>query len=63
MDSFKDMLGSGESLFLNEPLSLEYDYLPKKVLYREAQQTQISLCIKPLLDGRSGRNIFIYGAP
>jgi cell division control protein 6 len=63
MDSFKDMLGSGESLFLNDPISLEYDYLPPKVLYRETQQAQISLCIKPLLDGRSGRNIFIYGAP
>lgn len=63
MESFKDMLGSGESLFLNEPISLEYDYIPKRVLYREAHQNRISLCIKPLLDDRNGRNLFIYGAP
>lgn len=59
---FKDMLGSGESIF-RDPVPLDYDYIPKLVPYREAQQKQISLCIKPLVEKRNGRNVFIHGPP
>ncbi len=62
MGVFKDMLGSGESLF-RDHVPLDYDYIPKRVPYREMQQKQISLCIRPLAEGRNGRNLFIYGAP
>jgi len=56
------MLGSGESIF-RDTTALDFDYIPKLVPYREAQQKQISLCIKPLVDKRNGRNMFIYGPP
>ena len=62
MGVFKDMLGSGETLF-RDHVPLDYDYIPKLVPYREAQQRQISLCIKPLVEGRNGRNLFIHGMP
>jgi cell division control protein 6 len=62
MGVFKDMLGSGETLF-RDHVPLDYDYIPKLVPFREAQQKQISLCIKPLMDGRNGRNLFIHGGP
>lgn len=62
MGMFKDMLGSQESLFL-DPIPLDFDFIPKLVPYREAQQHQIATCIKPLFAERNGRNIFIYGPP
>ncbi|MBW3012123.1 AAA family ATPase [Candidatus Woesearchaeota archaeon] len=62
MALFKDMLSDSESLFLNE-VALDYDFLPKKLPYRETQQEQMALCIKPLLVRRNGRNLFIYGTP
>ncbi|MBU0536184.1 MAG: AAA family ATPase [Nanoarchaeota archaeon] len=62
MGVFKDMLGSGETLF-RDHVPLDYDYLPKQVPFRESEQKQISLCIKPLAYGRNGRNLFIHGGP
>ncbi|MBI2142376.1 AAA family ATPase [Candidatus Woesearchaeota archaeon] len=62
MALFRDMLGSGESLFRNE-LALDYSFIPKLVPYRESEQRQIAGCIKPLFQQRSGRNLFIYGIP
>ncbi|MBI2133991.1 AAA family ATPase [Candidatus Woesearchaeota archaeon] len=62
MSLFKDVLGSGESLFRNE-LALDYSFVPKLIPYREAEQHQIAGCIKPLFQGRSGRNLFIFGQP
>ncbi|MDO8642836.1 MAG: AAA family ATPase [Candidatus Woesearchaeota archaeon] len=62
MALFKNMLGSGESLF-RDPVPLDYDFIPKLVPYREAEQRQIALCIKPLIAERTGRNIFIHGPP
>jgi len=59
---FENMLSSEESIFLN-PQFLDYDYQPKLVPFREAQQNEIALCIKPLLQRRNGRNIFIHGNP
>ncbi len=62
MSLFKDMLGSGESLFRNE-IALDYSFVPKVIPYREAEQHQIASCIKPLFQDRSGRNLFIFGQP
>lgn len=62
MGVLKDMLGSGETLF-RDHIPLDYDYIPKLVPFRENQQKQISLCIKPLVEGRNGRNLFIHGVP
>jgi cell division control protein 6 len=62
MTLFKDILGSEESLFMNE-FALDYEFVPKLLPYREAQQRYIATCIKPLLQERNGRNLLIYGAP
>ena len=46
MGVFKDMLGAGESLFLNS-VALDFDYHPKVLLYREREQRTIAAAIKP----------------
>lgn len=56
------MLGSSESLF-RDAVALDYDYLPKILKFREAEQRHFATCIKPLLSGRNGRNLFVHGAP
>ncbi len=62
MGLFEGMLGAGESLFKNED-ALDTEFVPKLLPYRENQQKHIATCIKPLLQERNGRNLFIYGAP
>ena len=62
MSLFSDMLKSGESLFRDTVL-LDYDFQPKLIPYREQQQRQFALAIKPLLQGNTGRNLFVYGPP
>jgi cell division control protein 6 len=62
MALFKDMLSSEESLFKNE-LALDYSFLPKLLLHREQQQRYVATIIKPLLNEKNGKNLFIYGAP
>lgn len=59
---FDDMLKSGESLFKNID-ALDFEFLPKLLPYRENQQQYVARCIKPLLLGRNGKNLFIHGAP
>lgn len=49
-------------LFRNED-ALDAEWLPKNLPYREAQHHQIASCIKPLLQGRNGRNCIISGEP
>ncbi|MBW2970467.1 AAA family ATPase [Candidatus Woesearchaeota archaeon] len=51
-----------ESIFKNED-SLDPEWLPKNLPYRETQHQAIANCIKPLLQGRTGRNCIISGAP
>jgi len=58
----KDVLSSGEFIFKNEE-SLDPEWLPKNLPYRETQHQGIANCIKPLLQGRNGRNCIIHGAP
>jgi len=53
-------LGSDESIFSN-PDSLEPDFVPKLLPFRENEQKEIALALEPLLSGISGRNLFIYG--
>jgi len=62
MGLFDDILHDNESLFLDE-IALDYDYVPKEIPYREEQQHFIANCIAPLLQNKTGRNLFITGAP
>lgn len=62
MGLFDNMLKDDESLFLN-PEHLDYDYQPKLVPFRENEQHQMALAIKPLLQNRNGKNLLIYGKP
>lgn len=49
-------------IFKNED-SLDPEWLPKNLPCREAQHHEIANIIKPLLQGRNGRNCIISGAP
>ncbi|MBN2881852.1 AAA family ATPase [Candidatus Woesearchaeota archaeon] len=62
MGLFKDILSSDETLFKN-PVALDYDYIPKRIPYRESQQEQMAMCVKPLFANRNGRNLIIHGKP
>jgi cell division control protein 6 len=62
MSIFKDMLGSGETLFKN-PVALDYDFVPKLLPFRENEQYRMAGCIKPLFQSRNGRNLIIWGNP
>src|SRR3989344_8730378 len=62
MDLFKDILKEGETLFKNS-VALDFDYTPKKFMYREKEQGLMAACIKPLLQKKNGRNIIITGKP
>ena len=42
---------------------LDYDFQPKLLPYRESEQQQFATAIKPLLQGHTGKNLFVYGAP
>ena len=60
MGLFDDALKSNESLFINED-ALDFEYLPHIIKYRENQQSYIAECIKPLFQGRNGKNLLITG--
>lgn len=62
MGFFDKELREGESLFKNED-ALDYAFVPPVVPFRENQQHALAACIKPLIQGRNGRNVFVYGAP
>ncbi len=62
MSLFDNILQDSESLFSDE-ISLDYEYLPKLMPYRENQQYNIISCIKPLFEKRNGRNLLILGQP
>jgi cell division control protein 6 len=62
MGLFDDVLRSDQTLVRNVD-ALEYEFLPKLLPYREAQQKYLATCIRPLFNGMPGRNLFIYGAP
>ncbi len=62
MSMFKEMLKSGETLF-RDTVVLDYDFQPKIMKYRETEQKQFAIAIRPLLQGHNGRNLFVYGVP
>jgi len=62
MGVFDNLLKDDESLFRN-PTALDYDFIPKKMQFREGEHEAIASCIFPLLKERNGRNIIITGAP
>lgn len=62
MGLFDNILKGNESLFLDE-IALDFDYIPKVLKHRENEQQYVATCIKPLLQERSGRNLFITGKP
>jgi len=62
MGLFDDMLKDTETLFRDESI-LDLDYLPDVMPYRENQQQYIAEVIKPVALGRTGKNLFIHGAP
>lgn len=62
MGVFKDMLGSGQTLFRN-PVALDYDFIPKLIPFREGEQREIVSAVMPLMQNRTGRNLFIHGTP
>ncbi|MEM4598732.1 MAG: hypothetical protein QW400_03530 [Candidatus Diapherotrites archaeon] len=53
-------LGSEETLFSNID-SLEPDFVPRIIPFRENEQKAIANALEPLLSGISARNLFIYG--
>src|SRR3989338_1581632 len=62
MGLFDNMLKEEESLFL-DTLPLDVDFMPGIIKHREQEQQYIATCIKPLLQKRSGKNLFITGSP
>ena len=56
------MLRADESL-IRDDVPLSFDFQPKIIRYREQEQRQFANAIKPLLQERNGRNLFVYGAP
>ncbi len=62
MSLFKDMLKSDETLFKND-VALDFGFQPKVLMYRENEQRYIAGCIRPLLQNRNGKNVFLYGRP
>lgn len=62
MSLFQDMLKEGESLF-RDTVFLSYDFQPKLLKFRENEQQQFAVAIRPLLQKHSGRNLFVYGPP
>jgi len=62
MSLFKEMLKSGETLF-RDTVVLDYDFQPKVLKYRENEQMRFATAIKPLMQNRNGRNLFVCGVP
>ena len=62
MALFKDILHSDESLFQNDQ-ALDTEFVPKILPFRESQQQYVANCIRPLLQGRTGKNLLMFGPP
>ncbi|MFC1648716.1 Cdc6/Cdc18 family protein [Nanoarchaeota archaeon] len=62
MGIFDEVLRSDQTLIKNES-ALDYEFIPKLLPHREAQQKQIATAIMPMLRGRTGRNVLMMGAP
>ena len=62
MGVFDDILKKDQTLIKNDA-ALDFEFLPKELPFRENEQHYLATCIKPLFQERSGRNLFIHGAP
>jgi cell division control protein 6 len=62
MGLFDSRFSEEHSLFRDEH-SLNYEFLPKELPFREDQQHALANVLAPLLHGRSGRNVLVHGAP
>ena len=62
MGLFDSRFSEEQSLFRDER-SLNYEFLPKELPFREDQQHYLADCLKPLLHGRTGRNVLVHGSP
>jgi len=62
MSLFKDILSSDQTLFKNDS-ALDTEFLPKILPFREKQQRYVASSIAPLLQGRNGKNLLIFGPP
>jgi len=56
------MLKSGESLF-RDTVVLDFDFQPKVLKFRENEQMRFAVAVRPLLQGSTGKNLFVFGAP
>lgn len=61
-DVFDKIPNDRESIILNE-IALSYDFIPKEIPHRENENHYIATCIKPLMNNRNGKNLFIFGTP
>ncbi|MFT7616344.1 MAG: cell division control protein 6, partial [Candidatus Woesearchaeota archaeon] len=43
--------------------ALSYEFIPKLIPYREAQQKRIASCIAPMFNHQTGRNVVVFGPP
>ncbi len=59
---FFDEVQKEGNLFKNED-ALDPEWIPKVLPYRGGQQRVIADAIKLLIQGRNGKNLFVYGAP
>jgi len=50
------------SLIINSAV-LEQTFLPRLLPYREEQHRYLAECIKPIMNGRTGTNLLVAGAP
>ena len=62
MGLFDTTLRDDQTLFRNEE-ALDFDFIPKLLPYREQQQRAVATLIQPLLTGRNGRNLLVFGPP
>jgi len=62
MGLFDDVLSADQTLIKNDA-ALDYEFLPRILKFRENEQKYLATALKPLFSERSGRNLFIFGAP
>lgn len=62
MGVFDEVLKGGQSLIRNEA-ALDFEFVPKILPFREKEQRQAIMAIKPLFAERTGRNLCVFGAP
>lgn len=60
MSLFEDILHDNESLIKDIDV-LDFNYMPKLILYRENEQNELAYAIKPLFNNMSGSNVLLYG--